>query len=586
MPLGPGPSPGRFRCVFFWQLSLWCLNSGRCSTRRADEIAEGAAWDWPSGAFLRFGNDSELIYTRITTSAGLTISDLQITVPVAECREWNASDLGPYTLLIHMHDVSYLELLLHITADENSTLFLGPSLDDGYEITLASEQGISSVRRLLANRVQGSTEEQGLWALPGARLSVRLSWQLLLGAGTLRIYNGSEPLPATQLLAFVDPTPPRRASDLRLWAATTSTAGLWSACPVGRSAPVLERENHQRPMLKLVRDGTRPSECEETLQDVAVPSSEWQSWPLPLVLTENRLEALENFSFMQGMDSSDADVDKKAPEPKKIKLEPKDENMTQPDGEGDIPPPPIDHQAAFGQHQVFDLTLDDELRDTEPPPQPEHHAGGAFPTLTRPSWTDARSGEAEEEVRNMFRAADAEALIDQLSGPSGRTNFLRVSLAFPENASLPRKRQIQKELLDKLKAMKCSSGIDGQNGADLWIQKDRPLEERLRIRAVVLTKNFYNKIPSLAGRPPLPPPEMVWRGQVFIGQTKLIRNMDDGHEPIATDQIIEDNKGNHTVWFLSSQAFEEVTGRAKETLQQAWLDYGPASTPMGAGGAL
>ena len=58
-----------------------------------------------------------------------------------------------------MHDASYLELLLHITADENSTLFLGPSLDDGYEITLASEQGISSVRRLLANRVQGSTQE-------------------------------------------------------------------------------------------------------------------------------------------------------------------------------------------------------------------------------------------------------------------------------------------------------------------------------------------------------------------------------------------------------------------------------------------
>ena len=100
-----------------------------------------------------------LLALRITTSAGLTISDLQITVPVAECREWNASDLGPYTLLIHMHDASYLELRLHITADENSTLFLGPSLDDGYEITLASEQGISSVRRLLANRVQGSTQE-------------------------------------------------------------------------------------------------------------------------------------------------------------------------------------------------------------------------------------------------------------------------------------------------------------------------------------------------------------------------------------------------------------------------------------------
>ncbi|CAE7360009.1 pol [Symbiodinium sp. CCMP2592] len=140
-------------------------------------------------------------------------------------------------------------------------------------------------------------------------------------------------------------------------------------------------------------------------------------------------------------------------------------------------------------------------------------------------WTDARSHEAEEEVRNMFKAAQAESLIEQITGPSGRTNFLRVSLLFPENSSLPRKRLIQKELLDKLKAMKCTSGIEGQNDAELWIQKDRPIEERLRIRAVVLTKNFYNKLPPLA--------------------------------------------------------FETVTGRDKETLQQAWIDYGPASTPYG-----
>ena len=115
------------------------------------------------------------------------------------------------------------------------------------------------------------------------------------------------------------------------------------------------------------------------------------------------------------------------------------------------------------------------------------------------------------------------------------------------------------------------------------MQRDRPLEERLRIRALVLTKNFYTALPVLAGRPHLSPPEIVWRGQVFVGQTRLLRCMDEGHEPAATDQIIEDSKGNHTVWFLSSQAFEAVTGRDKETLQQAWLDYGPAASPLGGG---
>ena len=65
--------------------------------------------------------------------------------------------MARYTLLFHVHESTYLELLLHVTADANSTLFLGPTLDDGYEIMLSSEQGGSHIRRLIANRAHGST---------------------------------------------------------------------------------------------------------------------------------------------------------------------------------------------------------------------------------------------------------------------------------------------------------------------------------------------------------------------------------------------------------------------------------------------
>ena len=155
-------------------------------------------------------------------------------------------------------------------------------------------------------------------------------------------------------------------------------------------------------------------------------------------------------------------------------------------------------------------------------------------------WTDARSTEAEEEVRNMFRAAGIEGKLCQVSGPSGRTNFMRASLNFPPESTITQKRQSQKEVLDRLKQLKCSSGIEGQGGVPLWIQKDGSLEERLRIRALVLTKNFYAKLPPLANRANIPPPEIVWRGQVFVGQTRLLRCMDEGHEPTPNDQIIED----------------------------------------------
>ena len=120
-------------------------------------------------------------------------------------------------------------------------------------------------------------------------------------------------------------------------------------------------------------------------------------------------------------------------------------------------------------------------------------------------WVDARSGEAEEEVRNMFHAAGVSNTLDAISGPSGRTNFLRASLLFPKEATLPQKCQLQKEVLDKLKNLKCSSGIEGQNGVTLWVQRDRPLEERLRIPSPGAHKKFLHQH-SCAGRkaPPVP----------------------------------------------------------------------------------
>ncbi|CAE7532301.1 unnamed protein product, partial [Symbiodinium sp. KB8] len=174
--------------------------------------------------------------------------------------------------------------------------------------------------------------------------------------------------------------------------------------------------------------------------------------------------------------------------------------------------------------------------------------------------------------------------LESMSGPSGRTNFLRVTLNFQGNQDLVRKRQLQTRVLDKLKQMKSKSGIEGQDSCNLWITKDRSIEERIRIRALVLTKNFYEKLPQPADPAQCrPSPEIVWRGQVFVGQKRMLKSMDNGQEPTANDQVIEDARGNHTVWFLCSEAFSQVTGKPKEELQQMWADFGPDATPFGAG---
>ena len=199
-------------------------------------------------------------------------------------------------------------------------------------------------------------------------------------------------------------------------------------------------------------------------------------------------------------------------------------------------------------------------------------------------WSDARVSEAEQEVRNLFEAAGMSNHLASMSGPAGRTNFLRVTLNFQGVQELVRKRQIQTRVLDKLKQLKSKSGIEGQDHCNLWVTKDRSIEERVRIRALVLTKNFYEKLPQPAEPAQCrPPPEIVWRGQVFVGQRRMLKNMDNGQEPTANDQVIEDARGNHTVWFLCSEAFSQVTGKPKEELQQMWADFGPDASPFGVG---
>ena len=196
-------------------------------------------------------------------------------------------------------------------------------------------------------------------------------------------------------------------------------------------------------------------------------------------------------------------------------------------------------------------------------------------------WSDARVTEAEEEVRNLFKAANLSDALESMSGPAGRTNFLRVTLNFKNMNDWQTKRQHQTKVLQKLKSMSTKSGIEGQDGCALWVTKDRTVEERIRIRALVLTKNFYEKLPALEQGPSRwPDPEIVWRGQVFIGQVRMLRNADE-FEPAPYDQIIEDARGNHTIWYLSADSYAKVTGRDKESLQQAWLDFGPSASPNG-----
>ena len=194
-------------------------------------------------------------------------------------------------------------------------------------------------------------------------------------------------------------------------------------------------------------------------------------------------------------------------------------------------------------------------------------------------WTDARRDDAIEEARNILKDVDALQLAEEIWTPYSRTNFVKVRLIFPDpEAHISRRRKFQTELLDKLKKKSYVSGVPGSEKCRLWMTKSKTPEERARIRAIVLTKEFYKGLPHVDAS--LPPPfndnniDISWNGKVFLGRHQLLGSIHREGEPQANDVMLSDSKGNHLEWYLIARTFAAATARPAETLQDCWDRFG------------
>ena len=56
-------------------------------------------------------------------------------------------------------------------------------------------------------------------------------------------------------------------------------------------------------------------------------------------------------------------------------------------------------------------------------------------------------------------------------------------------------------MLEKLKAATFLSGVSGSKDRPLWMTRNRSVEERQQIRALVQLKEFYKRVPLAAVAP-------------------------------------------------------------------------------------
>ena len=195
-------------------------------------------------------------------------------------------------------------------------------------------------------------------------------------------------------------------------------------------------------------------------------------------------------------------------------------------------------------------------------------------------WSDAKRGDAQQEVANIFAAIGLPDSYNDLWAPYSRTNFIKVQLVFPDpNAHIKFRRVHQLKILEQLKAKKFTSGVPGSEGNKIWATKSKTREERERVRALVLTKEFLKNLPGYQNRRSIPEKdiEIVWNGRLFVHHLQLLSSIDRDGEPNANDFIISDARGNHIPWFVRSAQFEELTGYPAAQLADLWGQHCPSN---------
>ena len=203
-------------------------------------------------------------------------------------------------------------------------------------------------------------------------------------------------------------------------------------------------------------------------------------------------------------------------------------------------------------------------------------------------WLDARRDDAIQEAKNILQDAQVPMSdVDEIWSPYSRTNFVKLRLLFdpkdPREHSLSARRGKQNRILEKLKSKKYVSGVSGSENQRIWATRSKTPEERIRTRAIVLTKEFFPNLPDLNPQKPKPfPPssiDIVWTGKLFVGRFQVLGYLHRDGEPLPYDFLLSDSRGNHTEWYIKASAFEGATGRKQEDLQDCWDQYGPSGRP-------
>ena len=170
-------------------------------------------------------------------------------------------------------------------------------------------------------------------------------------------------------------------------------------------------------------------------------------------------------------------------------------------------------------------------------------------------YVDAKREEIQQEIRELFQAAEAVPLLRNIITPFVRSNIARIELLYVDD-NLAARRRVQQAVLNKLRQIiqdrDKKSNIPGQNG-QLWISRNRSIEERNRNRAILGLRDYGRKF--LADNEV----DWDWKGRVWYRGVQVLFSAD--RDPPAPQALMMlDARGNESGWWTNPEIISRVLG--------------------------
>ncbi|CAE7238466.1 unnamed protein product, partial [Symbiodinium necroappetens] len=167
-------------------------------------------------------------------------------------------------------------------------------------------------------------------------------------------------------------------------------------------------------------------------------------------------------------------------------------------------------------------------------------------------WDDAKRGEIEQEVRELFSKIEASPLLLNIHVPFVRSRFARVELLFT-SSSIAERRRIQTLTLEALKKalVDYTSAIQGQQAKRLWVTRNRSKEDREKIRALVSMKDYAKRYLDEGQI------DLDWRGRLWLkGEQVLYWHV--WKKPVDGSVMLTNAAGDETGWWVDSDQFAKL----------------------------